>query len=133
VFRRRDFFQGRPLYGSQVHDIVWLQPDGGEMTEASWSHSHARALAVFLAGEGLNEVDGRARRRSTTISCCCSMPTHRRSIHAAGRAGRALGELLVDTAGRRCAGGVLTEPAPGATCAGGMRWRCCAFARQTRP
>ena len=63
VFHRRDFFQGRPLYGSQVHDIVWLQPDGSEMTEASWSHSHARALAVFLAGEGLNEVDGRGRRQ----------------------------------------------------------------------
>jgi isoamylase len=63
AFHRRDFFQGRPLYGSQVRDIVWMQPDGSEMTEASWSHSHARALAVFLAGEGLNEVDGRGRRQ----------------------------------------------------------------------
>jgi glycogen operon protein len=63
AFHRRDFFQGRPLYGSQVHDIVWLQPDGSEMTEASWSHSHARALAVFLAGEGLNEIDGQGRRQ----------------------------------------------------------------------
>ncbi len=63
AFHRRDFFQGRPLYGSQVHDIVWLQPDGSEMTEASWSHSQARALAVFLAGEGLNEIDGRGKRQ----------------------------------------------------------------------
>ncbi len=63
VFRRRDFFQGRPLYGSEVRDIVWLQPDGSEMTETSWTQSHARALAVRLAGEGLNEVDERGRRQ----------------------------------------------------------------------
>ena len=61
VFRRRDFFQGRPLLGSGVHDIVWLQPDGSEMTEQAWGEDHARALAVFLSGDGLNEVDGRSR------------------------------------------------------------------------
>ena len=61
VFRRRDFFQGRPLHGSGVRDIVWLQPDGSEMTEEEWGHDHARALAVFLSGEALNEVDGRGR------------------------------------------------------------------------
>ncbi len=32
VFRRRDFFQGRPLRGSAVKDIAWLKPDGAEMT-----------------------------------------------------------------------------------------------------
>jgi glycogen operon protein len=61
VFRRRDFFQGRPLHGSAVRDIVWLQPDGSEMGEQEWGQDHARALAVFLSGDGLNEVDGRGR------------------------------------------------------------------------
>ena len=65
VFRRRDFFQHRPLFGaqsgSQVRDIVWLQPDGTEMSEQAWQQGHARALAVFLSGDGLNEVDGRGR------------------------------------------------------------------------
>jgi glycogen operon protein len=61
VFRRRDFFQGRPLHGSTVRDIVWLQPDGTEMSEQAWGQDHARALAVFLSGDGLNEVDGRGR------------------------------------------------------------------------
>ncbi|MCW5631770.1 MAG: glycogen debranching protein GlgX [Rubrivivax sp.] len=59
VFRRRDFFQGRPLYGSGVRDIVWLQPDGTEMTEAAWRQGQAHALGVFLAGEGLSELDER--------------------------------------------------------------------------
>ncbi len=61
VFRRRDFFQGRPLHGSTVRDIVWLQPDGTEMTEQEWGQDHARALAVYLSGDGLNEDDGRGR------------------------------------------------------------------------
>ncbi|MEO5698110.1 MAG: glycogen debranching enzyme, partial [Burkholderiaceae bacterium] len=61
VFHRRDFFQGRPLHGSAIHDIVWLQPDGSEMSEEAWGHGHARALAVFLSGDGLNEVDARGR------------------------------------------------------------------------
>jgi len=63
-FRRRDFFQGRPLRGGGVKDIFWLRPDGAEMSDHEWERDHARSLAVYLAGEGLNEVDrcGRAVR-----------------------------------------------------------------------
>ena len=65
VFRRRDFFQHRPLLGaqagSQVRDIVWLQPDGNEMSEQAWQQGFASALAVFLSGDGLHEVDARGR------------------------------------------------------------------------
>jgi isoamylase len=61
VFRRRDFFQARPLMGSEVRDIVWLQPDGSEMSSEAWQQGHARALAVFLSGDGLNDVDVRGR------------------------------------------------------------------------
>ena len=61
VFRRRDFFQDRPLHGSAVRDIVWLQPDGTEMSEHAWGQDHARALAVFLSGEALGDVDARGR------------------------------------------------------------------------
>jgi glycogen operon protein len=57
VFRRRNFFQGRLPTGSGVRDIVWLHPDGSEMGEQEWGQSHARALALFLSGEGLDEVD----------------------------------------------------------------------------
>ena len=63
-FRRRDFFQGRPLLGSAVHDILWLRPDGAQMTGHEWDAEHARALSIFLAGEGLNEWDDRGRRLS---------------------------------------------------------------------
>jgi len=64
VFRRRDFFQGRPLIGAEVRDVIWLQPDGSEMTVEVWQHDQARALAVFLAGDGLNDVDARGQALS---------------------------------------------------------------------
>ena len=61
VFRRRDFFQGRPLRGREVKDIVWLTPEGTEMSDEEWDQHHARSLGVYLAGEALTETDARGR------------------------------------------------------------------------
>jgi isoamylase len=61
VFRRRDFFQGRPLHGTDVKDIVWLKPDGAEMSEEEWAHDFARCLGVYLSGVALGETDTRGR------------------------------------------------------------------------
>jgi isoamylase len=57
VFRRRDFFEGRPLHGREAKDIHWLKPDGTEMTDEEWDHAHARSLGVYLAGTDLGETD----------------------------------------------------------------------------
>ncbi len=62
AFRRRDFFQGRALYGADVKDISWFKPNASEMTPDSWDHEHARALGVYLAGEALTETDRRGQR-----------------------------------------------------------------------
>jgi len=62
VFRRRHFFQGRPLHGSEAKDIVWLKPDGSEMTTEEWSQDFARCLGVYLAGSALTETDARGQR-----------------------------------------------------------------------
>ena len=61
VFRRRRYFQGGPVRGSGIKDIVWLKPDGGEMTAAEWQHEFARSLGVLLTGEGITETDERGR------------------------------------------------------------------------
>ncbi len=59
VFRRRHFFQGRPLHGSESKDIIWLKPDGSEMTTAEWNQDFARSLGVYLAGDAIAETDAR--------------------------------------------------------------------------
>jgi isoamylase len=57
VLRRSTFFKGRPLRGSNVSDISWLRHDGEGMTDDDWSNSETRSLGVFLAGNGLEDVD----------------------------------------------------------------------------
>jgi glycogen operon protein len=62
VLRRRNFFQGRRIRGSEVRDLVWFRPDGQEMAEEDWQNEGARALAVRLAGDAIEEVDRRGNR-----------------------------------------------------------------------
>jgi glycogen operon protein len=64
VFRRRRFFEGRPTgrRGDSLPDIAWLRPDASEMTEQDWSAGFGRAVAVFLNGEDITDVDARGER-----------------------------------------------------------------------
>ena len=61
VFRRRNFFLGRAIKGAGVKDILWLRPDGREMTDEQWNQESARTLGVFLSGSGVDEVDERGQ------------------------------------------------------------------------
>jgi isoamylase len=51
VFHRSRFFHGQLIPGTQVKDVVWLRPDGYEMSDADWNHSNAKSLGVILSGE----------------------------------------------------------------------------------
>ena len=62
VLRRRQFFQGRPIQGSHVKDISWLEPSGQEMTDASWNAEFVRCLGMLLAGDQIDETDERGNR-----------------------------------------------------------------------
>ncbi|MEP6598015.1 MAG: glycogen debranching protein GlgX [Actinomycetota bacterium] len=65
VFRRRRFFQGRPVgrRGKQgLPDIAWLQPDGTEMSEEDWGSGFGRAVAMFLNGDRISDRDSRGDR-----------------------------------------------------------------------
>ena len=59
MLRRRTFFQGRGIRGEDVTDILWLDPDGQEMTDAAWNAPHVRCLGVMLVGDAIAEVDER--------------------------------------------------------------------------
>jgi len=63
VFRRRRFFEGRPIRsGDQVRDIAWLTPAGDEMTSEDWDSDFGKCISVFLNGEALPEPDARGER-----------------------------------------------------------------------
>jgi hypothetical protein len=62
LFRRRYFFQGHPIRGNEVKDLVWLNPDGSEMSDEDWNQPFSRCLGVHFIGDSLIETDGRGRR-----------------------------------------------------------------------
>jgi isoamylase len=62
VFRRRRYFQGRPLHGAGVGDIAWYRPDGVEMTDDDWQSGQVRSMAVFLNGDAIPSPDPRGER-----------------------------------------------------------------------
>jgi len=59
VFQRRQFFQGRPIYGQDVQDITWFDPSGQEMSADAWQTGYARCLGVELAGDLIGDSDER--------------------------------------------------------------------------
>ena len=58
AFRRRQFFQGRPLHGNEAGDVGWYDPNGTKMTDEDWNNAEVRAMTMFLSGSGL-EKDAR--------------------------------------------------------------------------
>jgi len=62
VFRRRRFFQGRPIKGGNVKDVLWLNPGGKEMSEDDWHDPGIRCVGMFLSGQGLEDADERGRK-----------------------------------------------------------------------
>lgn len=61
LFRRRDWFQGRPIYGSDIFDIKWFTPEGEEMSEEDWRVGYAKSLGVFLNGAAMESADRRGK------------------------------------------------------------------------
>ncbi|MGE0880931.1 MAG: glycogen debranching protein GlgX [Acidimicrobiia bacterium] len=58
TFRRRNFFQGRPLHGTDIGDIAWFTPEGLPMTDDDWGHAGVKAVSIFLSGTAI-EIDAR--------------------------------------------------------------------------
>ncbi|HVN51432.1 MAG TPA: hypothetical protein VMT43_08365, partial [Acidimicrobiales bacterium] len=62
VFRRRKWFQGRPIMGEKADDIEWFTPDGAIMSGGDWGVGYARSIAVYLNGDAIAAPDPRGQR-----------------------------------------------------------------------
>jgi isoamylase len=56
VFRRRDFFQGRPIIGD-VKDLYWVSAAGREMQPGDWNTGWVDCLGTLLVGDEIGELD----------------------------------------------------------------------------
>ncbi len=61
VFSRRRFLQGDSATGDGLREIIWLSPDGREMTGTDWGVAFARCLGLYLAGAAIERRDPRGR------------------------------------------------------------------------
>ena len=59
VFRRRRWFEGRSVRGSDHNDIAWYKPDGQTMSADDWQRGYAKSLAVYLNGKAIPTLDAR--------------------------------------------------------------------------
>jgi len=59
VLRRRRFFHGRFVRGTQGKDITWFEANGQEMSDEAWNASSKRGLGVRLVGTEIEETDER--------------------------------------------------------------------------
>jgi len=62
VFRRRHFFQGRPIHGLDVKDLYWLTPAGTEMSDRDWNAGNVRCFGMGLLGRQIDETDAQGER-----------------------------------------------------------------------
>lgn len=53
VLRRRNFFRGEVMPGTDTKDVVWRKPDGTEMSLDDWDNPPNNALGVLLSGAGI--------------------------------------------------------------------------------
>jgi len=61
VFRRPKFFQGRPIRGAGIKDIMWFNSTGTEMTDVEWGSWYIRCLEVLLSGAAMDVRDPKGR------------------------------------------------------------------------
>ncbi|HTQ03215.1 MAG TPA: glycogen debranching protein GlgX, partial [Polyangiaceae bacterium] len=61
VFRRSKFFTGSDVLGGTLRDLAWFGPDGNGFGAERWADPEARAVAMFLAGRGIDDVDETGR------------------------------------------------------------------------
>jgi isoamylase len=60
VFSRRRFLRGRTV-GENIKEVMWLRPDGQEMTQNEWDMPFTRCVGVYLAGAAIERIDGRGK------------------------------------------------------------------------
>ncbi len=99
VFRRRHFFQGRPIHGLDVKDLYWLTPNGTEMGDADWNKGHARCLGMGLMGKQIDETDAHGQRIvGESFLVLFNAEDDLVTFRLGGRAGGLDWDLVLDTA-----------------------------------
>jgi glycogen operon protein len=61
ALHRSKFFTGADVFGTKVRDLLWFGADGQPFTAERWHAAEGRAVAMFLAGRGIDDSDETGR------------------------------------------------------------------------
>ncbi len=64
ALRQRHWFEGRPTMTGGPKDLVWLHPEGREMTGDDWHDGSLRTLAMFVLGRPLRSPGPRGEQQT---------------------------------------------------------------------
>jgi isoamylase len=64
ILRRRGFFTGEVVPGTNTKDVTWIRANGQEMTEGEWNDPSNQSIGMLLFGNAADEVDSRGRSAS---------------------------------------------------------------------
>jgi isoamylase len=114
VFRRRRFFDGRPVRRrgqDTLPDIQWFAPDGTEMTEEDWESGFGRSVAVYLNGLGIPSTDARGERvTDDSFYLCFSAHDEAIEFRAPGTEYAPSWEVEIDTMEPQATDGATVAP-----------------------
>jgi glycogen operon protein len=51
IFRRPKFFQGKPVPGGDVRDVMWFNPGGSEMSAEEWASPWVRCVGMLATAD----------------------------------------------------------------------------------
>ena len=57
VFRRTKFFEGKPVPGGEIKDVMWFNPGGSEMSLEEWQSPFVRCLGMLISGDAADLID----------------------------------------------------------------------------
>ncbi|CUR61679.1 glycosyl hydrolase (glycogen debranching enzyme) [metagenome] len=62
VLRQRHWFEGRPTIRGGIKDVVWVHPNGREMSTEDWNDDGCRTVGMFLNGAPLRSPGPRGEQ-----------------------------------------------------------------------
>jgi len=99
VFHRHRFYHGRVIPGTRIKDIMWLRPDGEEMTQTQWHDREVKSLAVLISGAPGHYHLTHLGEPESDVSYCLLMNAMENSVDYSIPTLRRRGhwQLLIDT------------------------------------
>ncbi|MDB4879249.1 MAG: glycogen debranching enzyme GlgX [Gemmatimonadetes bacterium] len=101
TLRRRHFFRGKAVEGSEHKDVAWLNARARELSPEEWADPGAHVLGMLIDGHATDEVDDRGQAVSgDTLLLITNGGEHNVDFHLPALAGENIWVVMVDTARR---------------------------------